>query len=360
MQKCPNCGFGNTFAAKVCQLCNHELGVAPKTARPLGGDPNAMTFGSGAGTRRFGGAVERNYIVPPVGDPVKIEPGFTYLMGRDTACQIRIGSAKVSRKHAEVAFEGNPPTPFVKNLSSNGTSVNGEPLPNDTTRPLSDRDEITVGDMKLTYRKLAAGESEKLLREEAGEATIAGASSPSPSSFAATQSDDEDEAELVGSAAIIPLAEVLRRLEALQATGLLLVETGTQQGFLQLQGGKPVSGTFAGAEGPRAVAAVAAIKSGKFRFEAAQAALPAVDPTRPTQRMAPLPPQRPPGAPPLSSPVPPPQRPPGPPPAQRPLAPPPPQRPPGPPPPQRPPGPPPPQRPPGPPPPQRPPGPPRP
>ncbi len=46
------------------------------------------------------------------------------IIGRQTGCQLRIRSAEVSRKHAEIRFEEG--TPAIKDLgSSNGTYVNG-------------------------------------------------------------------------------------------------------------------------------------------------------------------------------------------------------------------------------------------
>ena len=46
------------------------------------------------------------------------------VIGRQTGCQLRIRSAEVSRKHAEIRYEET--TPVIKDLgSSNGTYVNG-------------------------------------------------------------------------------------------------------------------------------------------------------------------------------------------------------------------------------------------
>lgn len=46
------------------------------------------------------------------------------IIGRQTGCQLRIRSAEVSRKHAEIHYEEG--TPVIKDLgSSNGTFVNG-------------------------------------------------------------------------------------------------------------------------------------------------------------------------------------------------------------------------------------------
>ena len=290
MQKCPNCGYKNSFNALNCQLCNHDLSSAPQTGRPLGGDPNVV-FGAGLTTRRFAGATERYYMVPMVGDQVKLEPGFTYLIGRDVACQIRVSSPKASRKHAELKFEGNPPKPIVKDLGGqNGTRVNGQPLPKEGTHELQDHDDVEVGDVHLTYRKLAPGESEKMLREEAGETTMPSMAVPSKADYEAATTDGEEEAAVMGNAAIIPLADILKRLEALRATGKLVVESGNLKGFVQLQGGRTVGGSFGGASGPQAAAAVAALTTGRFRFEAAEqeAAPQPPESTRPTVRMAPM------------------------------------------------------------------------
>lgn len=293
MQRCSNCGYKNDFNAQNCQLCSAKLGEPPR--RVIGAEPDiGHGAGSGPSTKRIlGGASERHYMVPTVGDHVKLEPGFSYLMGRDQSCRIRVGSPKVSRKHAEIIFQGEPSKPFVKDLGGqNGTRVNGEAIPKEGTRELKDWDEIEVGDVKIVYRKLAPGEAERVLRQDAGESTEAGIAYSPMGGLDDTAADESSEAAIRGDATFIPLSQVLRRLEELKATGLLTVEATGQAGFLTIQGGKALGGTFAGQSGPAAAAAVSRLTTGKFRFEAAdtgEGAAPSPESTRPTQKMAPLP-----------------------------------------------------------------------
>jgi len=286
--RCASCGYKNDLGATTCQLCSHKLGEAPRTGFMLGSgpDPNAGNVGGATATRRFGSNVERHYVVPSVGDYIKLEPAFTYLIGRDESCRIRIGSPHVSRKHAEIHFEGTPPKAIVKDLGSqNGTRVNAQALPKEGTRELKDRDEIEVGGNKFLYCRLNPGESEKLLRGDVGETTVVGGGEDSDPNAATI---DEESADLRGNVAIMPLSEVLKRLDTLKATGVLMVDAEGAQGVLQLQGGKPVGGMFGGSAGAQAAVAISKITKGKFRFEAAEAPEPPPTPEsqRPTQKMS--------------------------------------------------------------------------
>jgi hypothetical protein len=60
---------------------------------------------------------------------------------------------------------------------------------------------------------------------------------------------------------------VLKRLETLKATGMLMLEAGGAKGALRLEGGKAVAGSYAGLKDQAAIGAARALAEGKFRFE---------------------------------------------------------------------------------------------
>lgn len=73
------------------------------------------------------------------------------LLGRDPAAAVLLDHASVSRRHARIQVEGTAAT--LEDLGSkNGTSINGKSLRGGA--PLSDRDELRLGSIKLTYRVL--------------------------------------------------------------------------------------------------------------------------------------------------------------------------------------------------------------
>ncbi len=70
------------------------------------------------------------------------------VIGRGTDADIRLIDQAVSRRHAEIRIV-NDATMLNDLQSTNGTTVNGATI---TTTPLSDGDEIRIGETVLTYR----------------------------------------------------------------------------------------------------------------------------------------------------------------------------------------------------------------
>lgn len=80
----------------------------------------------------------------PAGLRVPLGPRATFVVGRDPACDVVLVDPRVSRRHLEIANEGE--TPRFRDLgSSNGTRLNGVPV---------ERGELALGDV------LALGDSE--------------------------------------------------------------------------------------------------------------------------------------------------------------------------------------------------------
>ena len=86
---------------------------------------------------------------------IKLSDGVTTI-GRHDACQLRIKSSQVSRKHCEI-FEKKGLL-LVKDLkSSNGTIVNGKRI--EGQRVLEAGDELTIGPIQLRVVKIGAAAS---------------------------------------------------------------------------------------------------------------------------------------------------------------------------------------------------------
>ncbi len=72
------------------------------------------------------------------------------VIGRSKECDIRVGDANVSRRHAEIRREGS--TFWVVDLdSTNGVAVNGRTL---KRAKLDDEDRITLGSTELVFRRM--------------------------------------------------------------------------------------------------------------------------------------------------------------------------------------------------------------
>jgi len=86
-------------------------------------------------------------LVPGKGE-VELDPKHSYTIGRHSGCNFSLEDANISRKHAELFWDGEGWS--VRDLdSTNGTSVNGQKI--DSVIELYDGDSITLGVSTIAY-----------------------------------------------------------------------------------------------------------------------------------------------------------------------------------------------------------------
>ena len=74
--------------------------------------------------------------------------GDDTLIGRSTECQLKVASTEVSRKHCRIRVRG--PQVLISDLgSSNGTFLNGKPLPPQTEVVVPPRSKIVIGPLEF-------------------------------------------------------------------------------------------------------------------------------------------------------------------------------------------------------------------
>jgi len=92
---------------------------------------------------------------PVLPEPLLLSRSRRYVVGRDVAASVRIRSGSVSRRHAEVFWDGR--CFVVRDLSStNGTLLNGHEVEGEC--PVYGDDRLEFGDYELTVRVLRPGE----------------------------------------------------------------------------------------------------------------------------------------------------------------------------------------------------------
>jgi hypothetical protein len=255
MKKCSKCGYKNKDQDFACNLCANKLPDQPTREASHGLEPRLWSTGAAKPERvnRTELLTERHYFVPPVGEPVKLDMTTTLLIGREEACHVRLASPKVSRKHAEIRWEGKKA--FIVDLGTpNGTYVNEERLAPNGKRELRPGDVIGIVGITATYKVLAPGSDPASLVDVSGtQATMV--------------HEEPREAGLVGTPAIMPIGQVLTRLSTLRASGTLSIEAAGSKGEFTIEGGKIVKSTYAGLSGGPAVTAATALTTGQFRFE---------------------------------------------------------------------------------------------
>ena len=85
---------------------------------------------------------ERTYLVD-------LRPGESVTLGRSTDCELPVSAARASRRHAEIAAQGEGHV--VRDLgSTNGTNLNGAPFLGDAA--LRDGDVVEAGGCRVVYR----------------------------------------------------------------------------------------------------------------------------------------------------------------------------------------------------------------
>lgn len=152
MQICPHCGHNNMEGIVYCAQCGIALQAVPLTTRQLGGDDIQ------GGTDTLGNddvlmlQVDTN--APPIMVQIRNEvilgrttdqaPGTTYI----NLTEFGGDQHGVSRRHARL-LRDNKAVYLMDLNSTNGTRLNGEPLPASVERRLRDGDEIMLGRLRL-------------------------------------------------------------------------------------------------------------------------------------------------------------------------------------------------------------------
>ena len=146
---CPECGFQNPETSNYCSRCGAL--IVPET-----GSETTMTFDVDEAGEEGESLLETLGITGPAlvvrsGGGIAGQPfqptGALTLVGRSPECDIFLDDVTVSRRHAEIAREGDTFT--IRDLGSlNGTYVNRKRI---ESTVLEDDDEVQIGKYRLTF-----------------------------------------------------------------------------------------------------------------------------------------------------------------------------------------------------------------
>jgi hypothetical protein len=244
--RCPACGnSANDVAATVCRVCGSTLpahGIR-START---------------SRQYKDLTElKRHVLARVGAPnIELKVDVEMRFGRSREVDVIIQSPRVSRVHALVFWQAG--APHIRDLASqNGVFVNGAQI---REAKLEDGDEVTIGPLTCTYRKLDAinslGELQELL--DSSEAT-----------------QEMEAIAMSGRLAEVTLYEVLETLGYNARTGTVEVfGPWGDEGRIGLKDGGATWAELGDLTGRAAVEALLEWTEGHFRFTSVDDARP--------------------------------------------------------------------------------------
>lgn len=152
MQLCPHCGTENFEGVIFCERCGIALVPVPLATRQL------QEPGVTGGTDTLSAEGVLILQIDEDQPPLMVQIRHEIVLGRvseqtDTATAINLtpygaDELGVSRRHARLLRDSQ--AVYLMDLrSTNGTRLNGEPLPVSVEKRLRDGDEITLGRLKM-------------------------------------------------------------------------------------------------------------------------------------------------------------------------------------------------------------------
>jgi pSer/pThr/pTyr-binding forkhead associated (FHA) protein len=225
---------------------------APRAELPADAAPSVNPVARGYPSKEQ--AEAPHCLLSPVLDaPLLLSREKRYFVGRDPSMDVRIKSDLVSRRHAQVHFDGSG---FVlTDLGSlNGTSINNSRL--SAPCPLHDEDRISFGGFEFAVRVLrgedwAIDDRGGTSRIYKGSEDLTGRVTPA----------------LAGNLGQLQLRDILEVIDWKKHSGTLEIQPdGASQGYIYFVEGKPVHSTVKGGEGLEPCLRLLETRRGRFAF----------------------------------------------------------------------------------------------
>ncbi|MCA8920526.1 MAG: DUF4388 domain-containing protein [Planctomycetes bacterium] len=295
--KCTNCGRLTPTKSGECFYCQAKLGRRAAGKAPGHEEPRTLGNKKSRFQRRSDDRV--HLLLPESGDPIPLDPGKLFVIGRDRRASLVVRSPTVSRQHAELDWDDHdPPRPLLCEIrSSNGTYLNNKPITRDDPQPLRSGDRIRLGEsyvLQYLYvnelriepelETIAKADTQRIERlnsaeppEPAPAPAVAASLSPSSSGSVSRGAVDELLAAMDATASDAPLplegdlattrgGDVLQRLHRQRSSGVLEIRSGGLNGRLLLEEGQCIKAFFASLTGRAAMEHVAQLKTGTYQF----------------------------------------------------------------------------------------------
>ncbi|MHC5036333.1 MAG: FHA domain-containing protein [Planctomycetota bacterium] len=258
--RCPKCNYNNLDGSAVCNLCGellHTQGAGYyqrfRQVRRKSKEPEVEAESQTVKTPEVADprAMQYQIVCFPL-DPIELQPGDSYSIGRSGDNDIIFPVGLVSRSHARIEWVGDD---FIlTDLDShNGTYINGQRI---EQQKLSHGDQIKIGPYLLEFYTSKPGETPQTAAKKSMDATqdlVIGEGSYEVGPFS-------------GRLAEIELRDICRLLNMTRKTGKLEVKTPSETGEIHFADGEIGNAKWADLNAMQALAHMLVQKDGNFRF----------------------------------------------------------------------------------------------
>lgn len=192
-------------------------------------------------------------------EPILLDPGETYTLGRSAENRIVLDSHRISRFHAKIYWDHNH---FVlwDQGSRNGTLLNDTPLEPGEIHSLKDKDTINLDPYVLRFRQVE-GDLDLLLSLEIERLKL--------ERLEYTLKNLKENRSFQGSLFYFRLSYLIQILEVIEKSGTLELRTQkNKEGTLFWKQGKIIAAESRSLRGTEAIKVLFALKEGYFSFTA--------------------------------------------------------------------------------------------
>lgn len=227
--QCLVCKHSNPVHLAKCEICDSELVASQEEKQEYS-----------------------SYLLCEPMNPIKLEKGKQYTLGRDYTSSVVLSSGNVSRINTifEVTPEG---VTVVDNDSRNGTFLNGVKLLPKQPQMIKDKDDIRVGPYNFIYRYILG--SIENFRENA------------PKELFTEETMDLDTSnDISGDLSKNKCADILQMIELTKKTGLLEIYAKGGKGVFYFRDGSAIHASFLELLGIDAARKLIPLKEGTFKF----------------------------------------------------------------------------------------------
>lgn len=203
-----------------------------------------------------------HYLISPSGEPVRLEKGKRFFVGRAEGNNITINDSLSSRWHLEIWWDGN--NFIVQDLdSSNGTKLNGNDI---KSGKLKDNDKIEVGLHSFVYREVETDEEVEKTRST----VVIEHRQQETQQFASVKSCLPPENDFSGVLSTVCIGDLCQLLSMSKRSGLLLVQLPEGKAMVYFVGGEVIQAEYANLLGDKAMLKILSEEEGHFSFKSGQ------------------------------------------------------------------------------------------